>query len=224
VKLTSTSRIHDGDRLLVSYYHPAVIYDDQVTCSVTDPKVFALMDDQMKRMETLWHAAGYFMEYDEIRAGGWDVEPGGAHHTPGELLAAHIAKAVEIAHKYAPKATLYTRSDMFDPNHNARPSSQGGPYYLVNGTWDGSWEGLPKEIVICTWMSKAESMKWFAGRGNKQIMAGYYDGPVKPNIESWMKASEGVQGVEGIMYTTWQHNYRDMDEFFRLVKSYPDWK
>ncbi len=222
--LTAASRIRDGETLAVSYFHPMIIYNDQVTCSVTDPKVFDLMDDQMKRMEELWHAPGYYMEYDEIRVGGWEVEPGGGHHTPGELLAAHVAKAVEIARKYAPEATLYTWSDMFDPYHNARPESKGGFYYLVNGAWDGAWEGLPKDVIVVAWIAQAESMKWFAGRGNNLIMAGYYDGPVKPNIEAWMKASEGVRGVLGMMYTTWQANYGDMDEFFRLLKEYPNWK
>lgn len=222
--LADNSRIKSGDKLLVSYFHPAVIYDDQVTCSVQNPKIFDLMEDQMKRMTQLWGAPGYFMSYDEIRVGGWEIQPGGARLTPGQFLAKHIARGVEIAHKYAPAAALYVWSDMFDPYHNARPAAKGGFYYLVNGTWDGSWEGLPKDVVVCTWISQAESLKWFAGRGNRQIMAGYYDGPVRPNIEAWMKASKGVPNIIGMMYTTWRSNYKDLPDFFALLSKYPNWR
>jgi len=218
--LTGNSRIKDGERLLVSFYHPAVIKDDQVTCSLVDPKVFTLMEDQMKRIVELLGAPGYFMSYDEIRVGGWEEQPGGAHLTPGQLLAKHVSRAVEIAHKYAPKATLYTWSDMFDPYHNARPFSKGGYYYLVNGTWEGSWEVLPKDVVVCTWIPQAESLKWFADRGHRQILGGYYDSAPGENVATWMKASRGVPGIVGMVYTTWEHQYKDLPEFFRALKEY----
>ncbi len=70
---------------------------------------------------------------------------------------------------------------MFDPSHNAL---QTGRYYLVkgDGPWYGSWKGLDKDVVIVNWNSnpakRAASLRHFASLGVRQILAGYYDGPV----------------------------------------------
>jgi len=223
-RLTEGSRIKDGQTILVSYYHTVLIYGDQLVISMEDPKVFDIMDAQMKDMARIWPTGAYFMNYDEIRIGGWEPQPGGAHLKPGEELAQHVAKGVAIVRKYAPKARIYTWSDMFSPYHNARPFAERGYYYLVNGNWDGSWEGLPKDVIIANWYGKShESMMFFADRGYKQFICGYYDGDMKENIESWMAVAKGVPNVVGIMYTTWHRNFRDMPEYFRLVKEYPAW-
>ena len=223
-RLTEGSRIKDGQTVLISFFHTALIYDDQMGISMEDPRVFDIMEAQMKHVAAVWPTDHYFMNYDEIRIGGWENQPGGAQLKPGQELAKHVERGIAIVRKYAPEATIYVWSDMFNPYHNARPFSTAGYYYLVNGNWDGSWEGLPKDVVIANWYSPTkDGMKFFADRGHKQFMCGYYDGDMKQNISSWMKVSEGVPNVIGMMYTTWRHNYRDMPEFFRLLKEYPAW-
>ena len=54
-------------------------------------------------------------------------------------------------------------NDMFDPFHNAVK----GPYYLVNGPWSGSWEGLSKDVLVMNWNhgKRDQSLKFFADRG-----------------------------------------------------------
>lgn len=223
IRLAPDSRIRDGQRLLVSFYHPALIYDGQVTCSIEDPKVLKIMDDQMKRMAQTWQAPGYFMSYDEIRVGGWERQVGGERLTPGQLLARHVAQAGVIVNRYAPKAEMYVWSDMFDPYHNARALDESF-YYLVNGSWQGSWEGLPRQIIICNWnggKNAEKSLKFFAGMERRQIIAGYYDGPPAQNVDMWLKSAQYVRGVIGIMYTTWQHDYKGLDGFFKLVSAWP---
>jgi len=215
IVLTSDSRIKDGETILVSYYHPQIIYAEQIIVSMVDPKVFKLMEDQVKRMVDLWHASGYVMNYDEIRIEGWEVSPDGKTYTPGEILARNTTRGVEILRKYAPDATIYTWSDMYDPYHNARSE---GVYYLVNGNYAGSWEGLPKDVVIMTWIANARTLKWFADRGHKQILCGYYDSPqVESNINRWLSASQGLPGIVGMMYTTWTNNFTDMEAFFKAL-------
>ena len=54
---------------------------------------------------------------------------------------------------------------MFDPYHNAVE----GPYYLVNGPWTGSWEGLDKDVMVVNWNygKRDQSLKFFADRGQQ---------------------------------------------------------
>jgi hypothetical protein len=115
---------------------------------------------------------------------------------------------------------------MFDPHHNAFPydepafSKEKQFFYLCNGNWNGSWDGLPAEVNVMNWNgteNAAQSLRWFAGRGHRQVIAGYYDGDSRQNIRMWLKAMEGVANIDGMMYTTWQGNFKRMPDFFRLL-------
>ena len=115
---------------------------------------------------------------------------------------------------------------MYTPLHNARPfSTKNAYYYLVNGNWDGAWDALPSDVIVMNWYAATkDSIKWFADRGNKQVLCGYYDTTdLKANIRKWMEVSEGSPGVIGMMYTTWRRNFEPLAEFFQLVKDYPAW-
>jgi len=226
IRITEDSRIKDGDKILVSYYHTSVIYDDQSVCSVQEPKILAMMEDQAKRVAEIWPTGAYFMNYDEIRIGGWEVQPKGQNLTCGQMLAQHVSKAVGFIRKYSPGAKVYVWTDMFDPHHNAYPKDTpafpDNPnfYYLCSSNWDGAWEGLPKDVIMMNWNgteNAARSLKWFASRGHKQVIAGYYDGDPKESVRTWMKAAEGLPNVVGMMYTTWQRNYSRMPEFFKAL-------
>ena len=146
---------------------------------------------------------------------GWDESCRRSGKTPGELLAENLAKCVELVRREDPGKPICVWSDMFDPTHNARPT---GRYYLVkgDGPWYGSWRGLDKDVVIVNWNSaadkRAESLRHFAALGNRQILAGYYDGPVRA-IRGWLHDSQPLSGVIGAMYTTWQQQYRDLEAF-----------
>ena len=197
---------------------------DQDVISMEDPKVFEIMEKDVANCVKVWKADGYFMNYDEIRIGGWEKPD----KKPGEILAEHVKKGCDLVRKYAPGAKVYTWSDMFSPFHNAREFKVKGYYYLVNGNWDGAWEGLPKDVIIMNWYSpKVDGMKFFADRGHAQVVCGYYDGTstdkMKNNIANWMKVSDGVPNVLGFMYTTWRKNYKDLKEYFELVDTYSQW-
>jgi hypothetical protein len=222
IELTPKSRIMEGQTLLVSFYHPHVVYYDQVSISLEDPAVFDIMDRQMRKMHQVWNASAYFMAYDEIRVGGWEVQPHGAHLTPGQLLARNVQVATAIAHKYAPRARLYTWSDMFDPYHNADPFPTGG-YYLCRTGWDGSWRGLAPAVGVVNWIGLPQSMQWFGRRGHQQVMAGYYDGDPASNVAMWVNAAHGVPHVDAMMYTTWGNNFGQLATFFQLVDA-ANWK
>ncbi len=117
---------------------------------------------------------------------------------------------------------------MFTPYHNAHPFQPKGYYYLVNGNWDGGWEGVPNNVTMFNWYSPDDkTVKFFADRGTPQILCGFYDATavsqMKQNISTWMKVTKGYPLIFGFMYTTWQHNYAQLDEYFKLVDTYDTW-
>jgi hypothetical protein len=103
---------------------------------------------------------------------------------------------------------------MFDPNHNAVDK-----YYLVNGSWKGSWEGLPNDMVIANWNGgkAADSLKFFTGRGHPQVIAGYYDKDIS-NFKKWDAVAAGMLGVTVFMYTTWQHKLAHLEEYGKAIR------
>jgi hypothetical protein len=72
---------------------------------------------------------------------------------------------------------------------------------------------LDKDVVIVNWNygKRDESLKFFADRGNPQLIAGYYDGG--QDTRKWLESAAKVKGVIGIMYTTWRNDYSKMEAF-----------
>jgi hypothetical protein len=214
IQLTAKSRIKDGEKLRVSWYHPIEIQDGEIMCCLTDPKVLDILRDQAKRVNDLYKPKTFFLSHDEIRNVGWCKSCQESKLTPGQLLAQNAKKCVEIIKEINPKARIVIWSDMFDPFHNAVDK-----YYLVNGTLEGSWEGLPKDVTIVNWNNgKAEkSLKWFADRGHSQILAGYYDSDPS-EFKTWDTAARKVKNVSGFMYTTWAGKYDQLETYGKLMR------
>lgn len=206
----------DGTKLRVSFCHAITTDSGKVNICVSEPKTVELLHDQAKRMNDLFHAKRYFMEHDEIRVMGWDDTCATRKLDSGAILADNIRTCTQIMKQVAPDATLYVWSDMFDPNHNAHDH-----YYLVKGNLAGSWEGLDPSVVVGNWNSEkaAQSLPWFAKRGNHQLLAGYYDAPPE-KILDWLKSAQGVENIDAVMYTTWANNYNDLEKFAKLVQGF----
>lgn len=213
IELTPQSRIREGQRLLVSWHHAVFVYDMQSSCCLTHPKVYALLRDQMERVEKLLHPTSVMMSHDEMRVAGWCDLCRKDGKTPGQLLAENVRRCAQIVRQVSPRARIYVWSDMLDPNHNAVDG-----YYLVNGTLKGSWEGLPKDVGVVNWYfdARAKSLPWFVGRGHEQVLAGYYDGDVG-YTRAWLDGARDLPGIVGVMYTTWQDRYDDLEAFARAT-------
>jgi len=212
LRLTANSRIHDGEELSVSWYHPVLVLGSYVACCLSEPKVYDLLRDQAKRVNDLYHPKTFFMQHDELRVANWCHACRSRNLTAGALLADNVRRCTEILREVNPDAEVVVWSDMFDPNHNAVKD-----YYLVRGTLEGSWEGLDRSVIVANWNAgKAKaSLDFFADRGHRQILAGYYDGD--DNFATWNDAARGVGGVVGFMYTTWQNRYDDLARYGRLL-------
>ncbi|MCE9582686.1 MAG: hypothetical protein K8T20_09355, partial [Planctomycetes bacterium] len=205
------TKLPDGTKLRVSYFHAITVGDGQVMVCPSEPRTLDLLRDEMKRVHAAFGAKAYFMSHDEIRVLNWDDACTKRGLSPGAILADNVKACTKIVREVAPDARIFVWSDMFDPNHNAHAS-----YYLVNGDLKGSWEGLDKDVIIACWYfeKRVESLKFFADRGHKTLIAGYYDSNPK-QILKWLEAGT----AEGVMYTTWQQKYSDLEDFAALLKS-----
>ncbi len=122
-----------------------------------------------------------------------------------------------MIHEISPGAEIVVWSDMFDPHHNSVDK-----YYLVPTTLAGSWEGVEPTTIIANWNGghRSESLKFFAGRKHRQLVAGYYDDPhVEAEVGKWNDAAKEAGGVGGWMYTTWQNNYENLERFAKAVQA-----
>lgn len=204
------TKLPNGTRLRVSWYHPAIIYDGSVMCCLSEPETTDILQDTVKRVRAAWDAKGCMMAYDEIRILNRDASCMDRKLDAGKLLAEHA----RMSTRWLEGAQVYVWSDMFDPHHNAHKD-----YYLVRGDLAGSWEGLDKSVIIVNWNfgERDKSLKFFADRGHRQILAGYYDAPVG-QVKAWLDSAARVKAVVGVMYTTWQSNYADLEAFAKLCR------
>ncbi|WP_337177507.1 carbohydrate binding domain-containing protein [Paludisphaera sp.] len=219
VRVSAGGRIRDGQKLRVSWHHPVAVHGSQVMCCPSDPKVETLLRDQARRVNELFRPRTFFMSHDEIRCLNWDRSCLDRGLTSGEILADNVKRCAAILEEVAPGCQIVVWSDMFDPTHNA----VAGPYYLVNGTLEGSWLGLPPRVTVANWNSgkAAESLAFFADRGHRQILAGYYDVDDLSGFTRWDAAARGVRGVDGFMYTTWERKYWLLEEYGRAMAGRP---
>lgn len=213
IRLTQQSRITDGERLVISCYHPVPIYGWEVSCCLTAPKVYTLLRRQLELIQRYFHPDGFFFSHDEMRVANWCQLCQATHKTPGQLLADNVRRCSEMARAVSQQAEQFVWSDMFDPYHNAIAD-----YYLVNGPLTHSWDGLPQQMIIVNWNHDhdKQSLRWFSDRGFKQILAGYYDGTPE-SIRDWLQDARGVTGVVGVMYTTWQQRFDDLEAFAKAA-------
>jgi hypothetical protein len=207
------ANLPDGTKLRVSYFHAVTVHDDQAMICPSEPGTVELLRDQARRMHAAWGANGYMMSHDEIRVLNWCEACRNRHLEAGALLADNVKICTRILRDVNPGGRIYVWSDMFDPNHNAQKD-----YYLVRGDLTGSWEGLDKDVIMVPWYfeKRQASLKFFADRGHRQLIAGYYDArPEK--VRDWLEAARPYPGVVGVMYTTWEQKYSDLERFAELV-------
>ncbi len=146
IKLLPGTRIAEGERLRVSYYHGIAINRGQVSVCMSEPKLYEIWREQVRLVRKHLAPAKWLLSMDEVRAGGSCEACKSRRKTMGEILGDCITRQFQMIREASPKAEVYCWSDMLDPNHNAH-----GDYYLVEGDFARSWEHVPKELVIVCW-------------------------------------------------------------------------
>ena len=216
IHLTGKSRIKSGQRLRVSFTHAVTTDSGKASLCLSEPASATLLQREVQSVEDLFHPKGFFLAHDEIRVMNWCDACQSRGLSPGHMLAQNIAQCVRFASAAAAPRhpETFVWSDMFDPNHNAKDG-----YYLCNGTLAGSWEGLDKDVVIVDWYfdARARSLPFFDSKGHRQILAGYYDAPVR-NIRTWLDDAKAMHvPIAGVMYTTWVDNFSDLEAFAKAA-------
>lgn len=206
--------IADGEVLKVSYYHTHVVHDGQVCACVEEPAFQALLQDQAKRVPALWGSRSHLMSHDEWRVMGWDESCRKSGLSPGGIAAKNVRFCTGLLEGVVAGGRILVWNDMFDPHHNALKD-----YYLVNGSLEGAWEGLDPKVEIMNWNfgKRDESLAFFAGRGHRQVIAGFYDEPVE-NVSKWLDSAAKVKGVKGFMYTTWRNDYSKLEDVAAILE------
>jgi hypothetical protein len=219
IVLTPDSRIRDGERLKVSYYHTRHVMERNVCACLTSEELFTHIEHNVRFVDKLFQPRKYLMNHDEIRIAGWDELENRPGVSSGDLLAENVRRCTQIIREVNPEAEILVWSDMFDPHHNAVDN-----YWHTRGTMRGSWEGVAPDVVIANWnrFRADESLAFFAGRGHRQLIAGYFDNPrVEEQLHHWLQSADDVEGIQGVLYTTWNGDYRKLESFMQALR---DWR
>ncbi|UCH85163.1 MAG: hypothetical protein JSW50_05595 [Candidatus Latescibacterota bacterium] len=216
LRILPGGRINDGDQLLVDYFQALSLKrpGGQTSVCMSEPETYEIWGKIAKAVHEQLAPEFYFLSMDEVRQGGWCELCKSRGLSAAELIGACITRQTEIVRKMNPKAEIIVWSDMLDPNHNAKSN-----YYLFKGDFKGSWEQIPKDLIVACWHDKVrgKSLGHFDRLGFRTMGCGYYDSRSLDNAKGWMKSLAQTRGACGIMYTTWTHDYDFLEQFGDVV-------
>ena len=229
--IPSGSKLQVGATVSMDYYTVVPEIGYEVSACLSDPDVQAWNKANAQVLAGVFaKGTGVFLGYDEMRQGDSCAECQCRNDelTAGALLAQNLEQSVATLNGiYGAGTPYYLWDDMFSPYHNAV-----NDYYDVEGDLTGSWTGLPPGTVIMNWNLGAltKSLTFFSGKDTsasppqphafEQIIAGYYDsGDGATSATQEMQAAMGIQGVVGVMYTSWEDDYTQLKPYADAVKA-----
>ncbi|HVZ39008.1 MAG TPA: glycoside hydrolase family 20 zincin-like fold domain-containing protein [Candidatus Kapabacteria bacterium] len=215
LRRTPGGAIHNGDTVILSWFHPVTTISDergngQVMICPSEDTLYSILRTQMNGIAGLYAPHRFMFGHDEIRAMNQDSACQARGIGPANLLADNVRRCIAIAGAAQQGAGCVLWSDMFDKFHNAHAG-----YYLVNGDLSGVWDSIPHTALIANWNfgSRDSSLGWFDRMGFRQIACPYYDEHDTRNIRAWRLSLQGLQGAQGMMYTTWSGDYGFLKPF-----------
>ena len=212
LRILAGGRIKDGQRLLVSWYHPMVVHSYQVGVCMGEPELYEIFDREAQALAQRLHPHRVLLNMDEIRMGGTCKACAG--RDMGELLGAVHYAAGRDHPQARPRRRVSIWSDMLDPNHNGH-----GNYYLVKGSFANSWKHVPRDLQVAVWGGglRERSLKFFQDEGFRMLVACYYDAGDLNDVQAWATAAGHFPNVQGFMYTPWQKKYELLPAFGDLI-------
>ncbi|HJW87745.1 MAG TPA: hypothetical protein VJ440_14020, partial [Candidatus Brocadiaceae bacterium] len=215
VKIVPNSSIKDDDRLLISFYQGIALHESQVSFCMSEPKLFELWHDQALAIHEAIAPNKYFLNVTQVRAGGTCETCKLRGISMAQILGDCVTRQMGVVREINPNAEVFIWSDMLDDNHNARNN-----YYLVDGDLTGSWNYIPKDLIIVCWYHKLrnESMHHFSSQGFKTLACVNSDKGVG-EIKDWLQALKNTPDANGAMYTSFENDYTKLASFGRVVYS-----
>ncbi|OGG01465.1 MAG: hypothetical protein A3F83_00920 [Candidatus Glassbacteria bacterium RIFCSPLOWO2_12_FULL_58_11] len=222
IRILPAGKIREGERLRVSWYHGMTIYYSQVPVCMSEPELYDFWRSNAKMLQETLSPRYYMLNMDEIRMGGTCEACRSRGISMAQMLGETINKQVELIHEVSPQATVFIWSDMLDPNHNAGTKAGGymkDYYYHVNESFEGSWNYVPKDLVIVCWYHEKRglSLPHFAGLGFRTMGGAYYDADNLDNVKDWLVSLDNTPGASGIMYCSWSNKFGLLGKFGDLV-------
>ncbi len=177
------------------------------------PGIHHVWEAQLLRADQIYRPVGWLLQaYNEIRVAGSDERCRATGKNPGQLLREHLQQTLAMIRRVTPGREIALWGDMIDPYHNA----MGGKYYHVNGSLAAGAGACDSQVIIFSWNDRPSSFLYWSERGNRQLLPIYYDhDDMSPAQEAALvrAAVRYPRSVIGWMFTSWRHQYREVEEY-----------
>ncbi|MGN0832751.1 MAG: hypothetical protein ACI4RD_03775 [Kiritimatiellia bacterium] len=209
----------DGTQLRVDCYVSQTVAAGQRSTCMSEPKLYELFDQSAAAMARELKPAKVLLSMDEIREGGTCAACEARRTDMAHILGDCVTRQHAILRRHLPGVGVYIWSDMFNPLANAHDD-----YYACKGTFAGSWQLIPKDIIIADWHGSLyeKSLPFWQEHGFKVLGATYYDqDALEPRSVHDVRELRKHAHVTGVMYTTWQDRYELLEPFARQFFNRP---
>ena len=209
------SRIAKGAKLLVDCWIPAVEGQRQYSGCPSFEETYRYNEESARKIEAFFHPKTWLLSVDEWRVANRCKRCQSRNVSPAVLMAENVKRLHGIIRKVNPKAEIAAWADMFAPTDNAHDH-----YYCVKGDITGSWNLVPKDILMVVWENGHGpiALKHFADNGFRTLAGAYYDHNDLDNDRRWLEACNATPRCQGMMYTTWQRKYGLLEDFADMVR------
>ena len=209
------SRIAKGAKVLVDCWIPAVEGQRQHSACPSAESLYRYEEESARKIEAFFHPKTWLLSVDEWRVANRCRRCQARNLSPAELMGKAITRQHDIIRAVSPNAEIAAWADMFAPTDNAR-----NHYYCVKGDITGSWNHVPKDILMVVWENGhgPVALKHFADNGFRTLAGAYYDHADLANDRKWLETCNATPGCQGMMYTTWQRKYGLLEDFADMVK------
>ncbi len=220
VKILAGSRIRNGEKLRLSWYHPLYIYGGAFPMCMSEPEVYALLQKKVERIHEALAPKSYLVSIEEIRGGNTCAACSARQISMAEMLADCVHKCAAIIKASNPDAKCYLWGDLFDPNHNGS-EREGKNYFHVHGNYDHSWKYIPGDFIMIPWWDEImdKSLEHYDSLGLNMISSFCFDNEnALEKIKITMELSEKYDRHLGFMYSTWGNKFDRLGVFGDLLK------
>ena len=220
LKLLPGGRIRPGERLSVSGFRShRMKSDSQVSVCMSEPRFYELVEKSAKTIAEELRPKKWFLPMDEIRAGGTCMACRRRQTDMAHIFGDCVTKLRETIRKVTPEATVYMWGDQLDPKMNAKDGR-----CMCRGTFAGSVDLVPKDIVIMHWGGRVpETFAFFREHGfalGRSIAC--FDGDwTDKKTETVTRELEAIRAeptCRAVMFTTWSGDYRNLGKFAEALR------